>query len=92
MKKEEHLICQSCGMPLTAEFFGTSADGIKNGEYCIYCFKEGAFTQDVTMDEMIEHNLQYLDEFNAVGGTHFTEETAREEMRRFFPTLGRWRG
>ena len=88
---QDQPLCQSCGMPLTEEFFGTNADGSKNEEYCVYCFRDGAFTGEVTMDEMIEHNLEYLDEFNAVGGTKFTKETAREEMRKFFPQLKRWR-
>ncbi len=91
MKKENRIVCQSCGMPLTEEYFGTNADGSKNAEYCIYCFKDGAFTSDVTMDEMIEHNLKYLDEFNGVGGTNFTPDEARAEMRKFFPQLKRWK-
>ena len=36
--------CQSCGMPLTDEVLGTNADGSKSEEYCIYCYKDGAFT------------------------------------------------
>ena len=33
-------LCQSCAMPLTEEsLLGTNADGTKNGEYCIYCYK-----------------------------------------------------
>lgn len=78
-------------MPLgKADVYGTNADGSKNEEYCVWCFKDGAFVQNMTMDEMIEHNLQFLDEFNAVGGTAFTPEKAREEMHKFFPTLKRW--
>ena len=47
--------CQSCAMPLTVEaHFGTNADGTKNEEYCIYCYKDGAFTSEMTMEEMIE--------------------------------------
>ena len=34
--------CQACGMPLTKdEDKGTNADGSKNEDYCIYCFKDG---------------------------------------------------
>ncbi|MBR6920026.1 MAG: zinc ribbon domain-containing protein, partial [Bacteroidales bacterium] len=50
----EQKFCQSCGMPLTEEMLGTNADGSKNGDYCSYCYKDGAFTNDCTMDEMIE--------------------------------------
>ena len=51
----EQKFCQSCGMPLTEELLGTNADGSKNEDYCIYCYKDGKFLQDCTMDEMIEH-------------------------------------
>jgi hypothetical protein len=78
-------------MPLCGEeVYGTNADGSKTTDYCVYCFKDGTFTGNDTMEEMIEHNLKYLDEFNGVGGTKFTPEEAREEMRKFFPTLKRW--
>ena len=57
--------CQSCGMPMTAdEQFGRNVDGSKNEEYCSYCYRDGAFTEDCTMNEMIDHCLQFLDEFN----------------------------
>ena len=42
-------------MPLTEEVLGTNADGTKNEDYCMYCYKDGQFLQDCTMDEMIEH-------------------------------------
>lgn len=38
----EKKFCQSCGMPLTDEILGTNADGSKNEEYCMCCFKDGA--------------------------------------------------
>ena len=41
-------------MPLTEDILGTNADGTKNEEYCIYCYKDGAFTGDFTMEEMAE--------------------------------------
>ena len=33
--------CQSCGMPLTEDVLGTNADGSKNEDYCMYCYKDG---------------------------------------------------
>ncbi|NDV45753.1 transcriptional regulator [Paludibacter sp. 221] len=88
----EEKICQSCGMPMrTADDFGTNAAGTLNQEYCVYCYKNGAFTQDITMNEMIEHNLNYLDEFNKNSDTKFSKEEARKEMREYFPTLKRWK-
>jgi len=55
-------ICQSCSMPLREEALcGTNADGSKNEEYCIYCFKEGKFTEpDLTQEQIIEKGVQYL--------------------------------
>ena len=58
----EHKFCQSCGMPLTTDNKGTNADGSRNEDYCIYCYKDGRFTQDFTMEQMIEHCAQFTDE------------------------------
>ena len=85
-------ICQSCGMPMMAEEqFGTNDDGSMNTEYCTYCYQDGAFTGNYTMNEMIDHNLEFLDEFNKDVERPFTREEARAEMRKFFPTLKRWK-
>ena len=84
--------CQSCGMPLkTAEDFGKNADGSKNEDYCRYCFENGKFTMDCTMDEMIEHCAQFVAEFNKDANVTFTKEQAVAEMRNFFPHLKRWK-
>ena len=48
-------------MPLAQEVLGTNADGSKNEDYCIYCYKDGKFLQDCTMEEMIEHCAQFVD-------------------------------
>ena len=60
----EQKICQYCAMPIDETTFGTEADGSKNEEYCQYCYADGHFTKECTMDEMIELNLNYLEEFN----------------------------
>ncbi len=87
----EQQFCQSCGMPLTEEYFSKNADGSANEEYCTYCYKDGAFTENVTMEEMIEHCLQFLDDFNTDSEKKMTKEEAREQMRQYFPTMKRWR-
>lgn len=88
----QNLFCQSCGMPMqTPDQFGTNKDGSENEDYCCYCYKDGAFTQDYTMEGMIEHCINYLDEFNSGSETKFTKEEALEQMRKFFPTLKRWK-
>ena len=87
----EQPICQSCGMSMTSpEHFGTNQDGSTSQEYCSYCFKNGAFTQDMTMDEMIQHCVQFIDEFNKDNETKLTKEEAILQMKAFFPMLKRW--
>ena len=41
-------------MPLTDENRGTNADGSRSEDYCAYCYKNGEFTQEFTMNQMIE--------------------------------------
>ena len=84
--------CQSCGMPLTrAEDCGTNADGSVNYDYCQYCYKDGKFLQDCTMDEMIEHCAQFVDEVNKHMPKPMTREEYIQMMQGFFPMLKRWR-
>lgn len=87
----EQKFCQSCGMPLTEEILGTNADGSKNEEYCIYCFKDGVFTSDFTMEEMVEFCAQFVDEFNKNAGQNLTKEEYKAMLRQYYPSLKRWR-
>ncbi len=81
------IICQSCGMPLEQEdHYGTEKDGGKNADYCSYCFKDGQFTADITMDEMIAICAEHIDEW----GMEITKEEAIAQMKQCFPTFKRW--
>jgi hypothetical protein len=85
----EMAFCQCCAMPLdeSGEFEGTEADGSKNEEYCIYCYKDGAFTApDATMEEMIEICVPHM-----VANGGMAEDEARSMMQNFFPELKRWK-
>lgn len=84
-------ICQSCGMKMQSSDLGKNADGSTNHEYCKYCFPDGKFSRDLTMDEMIESNLKFLDIFNKEAGTSMTPDQARAGMREAFPGLKRWK-
>lgn len=85
-------VCQSCGMALEQESDrGTEADGGKSEEYCASCYQCGGFTQDLSMEEQIEHNLRGLAAWNRANGTSLTPEEARAGLRAFLPTLKRWR-
>lgn len=84
-------ICQSCGMPMDSDaIYGTNSDGSKNSEYCIYCYKDGKFLQNVTMDEMIEHCAQFIDEVNKGLPQPITKEEYIGQMKMYFPNLKRW--
>ena len=96
----EQKFCQSCGMPLTdpstssgqAEILGTNADGTKNEEYCIYCYKDGAFTGDFTMEQMAEYCSMFVEEYNKNTGQNLTACQYKDVLRQFYPTLKRWKG
>ena len=87
----EQQFCQSCGMPLNdAALIGTNEDNSVNQDYCVYCFKNGAFTQNCTMDEMIQHCAQFVEEFNKDSEQKMTKEEAIAQMKVYFPKLKRW--
>ena len=83
--------CQSCGMPLTEDVLGTNADGTKNEDYCMYCYKDGRFLQDCTMEEMIEHCAQFVGAVNEGLEKPITKEEYIGMMKTYFPQLKRWR-
>lgn len=87
----EMKFCQSCGMPLSNEVLGTNVDGTPNEDYCIYCYKDGKFVQDLTMEQMIDHCAQFTDEINKNFGQNLTVEQMKEQMHQFFPYLKRWK-
>ena len=85
MKKEKMVFCQSCGMPLNKkENFGTNVDGSLNDDYCVYCYKDGKFTQNLTMDAMIDICIQFVK-----ANQDINEEEARKSMQEWFPKLKR---
>jgi len=87
----EQKFCQSCGMPLNAPAdFGTNKDQSANDDYCVYCFKDGSFTQNITMDDMINHCAQFVEEFNKDSDQKLTKEEAVAQMKMYFPKLKRW--
>ncbi|WP_321415445.1 zinc ribbon domain-containing protein [uncultured Desulfobacter sp.] len=78
--------CQSCGMPVTEDSLkGTLEDGSPSDEFCTYCYQKGAFTQDVTMDEMIEICVPHLVD------SGMPETDARKLMANTLPNLSRWK-
>ena len=79
-------ICQSCAMPMNDEsVFGTNKDVSKNSDYCVYCYKNGEFVDNVSMEKYIEMMVPFAAQANMTG----------DEMRAYcaavFPTLKRWK-
>lgn len=81
--------CQSCGLPLSDALgnYGTNKDGSDNSEYCIFCFKNGAFTNPrQTMKEMITGFIQNMTKDVRVPGNK-----ASELAHEVIPNLKRWK-
>lgn len=80
--------CQSCGMPLGAPgYFGTEVDGAENKEFCVYCYRDGGYTESsLTLQEMIEKSVEFM-----TANLDFTEEKARELSTTVIPGLKRWK-
>ena len=84
---ENQKFCQSCAKPLESEeLFGTNADGSKNDDYCIYCFKDGEFTSDISMDEMMNFCIDKMVEVHP----EIDKSEASAMMMEVFPKLKRW--
>lgn len=79
--------CQSCLRSLnTEEDIGTEADGSKNGDYCIFCYKDGSFADpDLTMEQMINYRAPEMVRMI------IDPDAGRKLLREWFSGLKRWR-
>ena len=76
-------------MPMSkTEDYGFENDGVTRSEdYCAYCYENGSFTSDCSMEEMIEFCINPVVE-NVPG---MTRESAKKMMDEMFPSLKRWK-
>ena len=79
------LYCQSCGMPLEDEFLGRGSDGALNEKFCKWCYDEGHFLSDCTMEEMQEQCVSIMVQQGV------EESAARQHMVSVLAQLGRWK-
>jgi len=80
-------ICQSCGMPMTESTdFGTEAGGAPSEKYCQYCYQQGRFTLDVSLEEFIEKQVEIGKSLLGL-----SEEESRAKANSLTSTLERWR-
>ncbi len=85
MDFENMELCQSCMMPLSPGMYGTEEDGSESKDYCKFCYKDGKFTSDITMEEMIDFCVPKTAE-----ATGMSEDEARKMSEELFPKLKRW--
>ena len=82
----EQIICQSCSMEMpTKDLRGSNKDGSKNEEYCVYCFENGVFTHNMTLEEVIADSVNYAEEAG------MTKEEMLAGAKEILPTLKRWK-
>lgn len=86
---EQVVVCQSCAMPLTKkEERGIEKDGSLSSLYCMYCYKNGEFTDpDVTLEETAEHGAGMIARMYEM-----PIDKARTFMTGQLRTLKRWSG
>ncbi len=71
-------------MPLREpDMYGTASGGERIEDYCIHCYRDGGFTSDVTMDEMMRLCADYA------GGN---KRYYMANMKTLYPHLKRWAG
>ena len=86
MEEFEVSLCQSCAMPLNdPAMLGTMQDGSASKDYCRFCFMQGNFTADLTIDQMIQKLIEIGQE--KIG---LSEHEARHMAETVLPGLKRW--
>jgi hypothetical protein len=79
-------------MPLSkTELYGTEKDNALNEDYCVYCYKDGQFTANVSMNEMIEFCVGIVDEVNKNLQEKMTAEQFKTHLQQHLPNLKRWK-
>lgn len=60
--EKQYKMCQSCGMPMSRDpqKGGSNSDGSKNKKFCSYCYQQGSFTFDGSVDEFQEFCRQKM--------------------------------
>ena len=80
----QQLICQSCSMPLDDDdLISKEVDGSLNEQYCKYCYGNGQFMQNCSLDEMVEICVSHLQNMDP--------DAARQYMYERLPQLERWK-
>ena len=83
----QHVVCQSCAMPLMREQdYGNNADGTLNEEFCTHCFRQGTYTApDLTFEEMADFLRDFM-----IRQHRMDESLANAAARMSITGLKRW--
>ena len=80
--------CQSCGMMFTApDQHGHEADGTETEDFGRWCYDQGAYTYETTMEEMIEDCAPRMAEY-----MNWSVDECASLLGAILPTLRRWSG
>ena len=83
----DEMHCQSFGMPMRDPAqFGTEGDGTLSPDYCSYCYGNGTYLHEMSMEDMLSVCADHVDDWDV----EITRDEAVAMMREFFPTLKRW--
>lgn len=86
LEMPEHY-CQSCGMMFTApDQHGHEADGTEVEDFCRWCYDDGAYTYETTMEDMIEDCAPRMAE-----AMDWTVDESASLLGAVLPTLKRWK-
>lgn len=86
LEMPEHY-CQSCGMMFTApDQHGHEADGAEVEDFCRWCYDDGAYTYETTMEDMIEDCAPRMAE-----AMDWTVDESASLLGAVLPTLKRWK-
>ena len=86
LEMPEHY-CQSCGMMFTApDQHGHEADGTEVEDFCRWCYDDGAYTYETTMEAMIEDCAPRMAE-----AMDWTVDESASLLGAVLPTLKRWK-
>lgn len=86
LEMPEHY-CQSCGMMFTApDQHGHEADGTEVEDFCRWCYDDGAYTYETTMEDMIEDCAPRMAE-----AMDWTVDEGASLLGAVLPTLKRWK-
>lgn len=85
-------LCQSCGIPIeNNSLWGTNADGTLSTSYCKYCFANGSFLQNYSLEEMIQHCTKIASKPNKNCEIKISSRHTEAHLRELLPQLKRWK-